>query len=140
MQFCKDFNPFFLRLTFVSGMKRKKRKHFHRDFRISFSLTAKPQSIENWYMKKKCSFLTFSAFFQLPNILSNLNSNCFDISDMRNLQEQGKKAFCYQKLFWTFTVWTNCSSDLNFFENAWPSASNFKSFSRLLEQFFLTVV
>ena len=27
---------------------------------------------------------------------------------MRNLQEQVKKAFCYQKLFWPFTVWINC--------------------------------
>ena len=45
---------------------------------------------------------------------------------MRNLQEQVKKAFCYQKLIWPFTVRTNCSSDL-------------KSFSRSLEHFFLTV-
>ena len=58
---------------------------------------------------------------------------------MRNLQEQVKKAFCYQKLFWPFTVWINCSSDLKIFENSRPSASNFKSFSRSLEQFFLTV-
>ena len=43
---------------------------------------------------------------------------------MRNLQEQVRKAFCYQKLFWPFT--------------AWITASNFKSFSRSLEQFFLT--
>ena len=32
----------------------------------------------------------------------------------------------------------NCSSDLKNFENSRPSASNFKSFSRSLEQFFLT--
>ena len=49
--------------------------------------------------------------------------------DMRSLQEQVKKAFCYQKLFWPFTVWINCSSDLK----------HFKSLSRSLEQFFLTV-
>ena len=55
---------------------------------------------------------------------------------MRNLKEQVKKAFCYQKLFWTFTVWINCSNDL---KNSRPSVSNFKSFSRKLEQFFLTV-
>ena len=55
---------------------------------------------------------------------------------MRNLQEQVKKAFCYQKLFWPFTVWINCSSDLKNFANSWPSASNFKSFSRSLEHFF----
>ena len=29
---------------------------------------------------------------------------CFLIQDMRNLLEQVKKAFCYQKLFWPFTV------------------------------------
>ena len=58
---------------------------------------------------------------------------------MRNLQEQVKKAFWYQKLFWPFTVWINCSSDLKNFANSRPSASNFKSFSRSLEQFFLTV-
>ena len=57
---------------------------------------------------------------------------------MRNLQEQVKKAFCYQKLFWPFTVWINCSSDLKNFANSQPSASNFKSFSQSLEQFCLT--
>ena len=58
---------------------------------------------------------------------------------MRNLQEQVKKAFRYRKLFWPFTVWINCSNDLKNFANSRPSASNFKSFSRSLEQFFLTV-
>jgi hypothetical protein len=58
--------------------------------------------------------------------LSNLNSNFSNLSDLKNLQEQVKKAFCYQTLFWNF-------------ENSRPSALNFKSFSRLLEQLFLTV-
>ena len=58
---------------------------------------------------------------------------------MRNLQEQVKKAFCYQKLFLPFTVWINCSSDLKICVNSWPSASNFKFFSQLQEHFFLTV-
>jgi hypothetical protein len=49
------------------------------------------------------------------------------------------EAFCYQKLFWPFTVWTNYSSDLKFIANSWPSASNFKKNSRTLEQFLLTV-
>ena len=51
----------------------------------------------------------------------NFNSNCYNLLDMRNLQEQVKKAFCYQKLFWPFTVWINCSSDLKNFANSWPS-------------------
>ena len=68
-----------------------------------------------------------------------MNSNCSNLLDLRNLQEQVKKAFCYQKLFWPFTVWMNCSSDLKNFANSWPSALNFKSFSRSLQQLFLTV-
>jgi hypothetical protein len=31
-----------------------------------------------------------------------LNSNSFNLSYLRNLQEQVKKEFCYQKLFWLF--------------------------------------
>ena len=42
-------------------------------------------------------------------------------------------------MFWPFTVWISCSSDLKHFENSWPSALNFKSFSQPLEQFFLAV-
>ena len=68
-----------------------------------------------------------------------MNSNCSNLLDMRNLQEQVKKAFCYRKLFWPFTVWINCSSDLKNLANSRPSASNFKSFPRSQEQFFLTV-
>jgi hypothetical protein len=67
-------------------------------------------------------------------MISYLNS-----LDMRNLQEQVKKAFCYQKLIWPFTVWINCSSDIKNFANSRSSISNFKSFSQSLEQFSLTV-
>ena len=42
-------------------------------------------------------------------------------------------------MFWPFTTQINCSSDLKIFANSRPSASNFKSFSRSLEQFFLSV-
>ena len=72
-------------------------------------------------------------------IFFNLNSNCSNLLDLRNLQEKVKKAFCYQKLSWPFTVWITCSSDLKKFANSQPSASNFQSFSRSLEHFFLTV-
>ena len=70
--------------------------------------------------------------FLSPNNFSNLNSNCSNLSCMRNLQERIKKTFCYQKLFWPFTVWINCSSDLKIFLNSQPSASNFKSVSWVL--------
>ena len=78
-------------------------------------------------------FLTFSACFWIPVSFS------IWILILRNLQEQVKKAFCYQKLFWPFTVWINCSSDFKSFENSRPSSSNFRSFSQCLEQFFLKV-
>ena len=82
--------------------------------------------------RKKFSIHTFPICFSMPIIFSNLNYNCSNLSNMRNLQEQVKKAFCYQKLFWPFTIWINCSSDLKIF-------ANFKSFSRSPEHFFLTV-
>ena len=64
-----------------------------------------------------------------------MNYNCSNLSDLRNLQEPVKKAFCCQKLFWI-----NCSSDFKMFAKSQPSASNFKKNSRSLEQFFLTAV
>ena len=84
-------------------------------------------------------WLYFKDVSKIQIIFSNLNSNCSNLWDMRNLQEQVKKVLCYQKLFWPFTVWMNCFSDLKNFANSRPSASNIKSFSRPLEQFFLTV-
>ena len=84
-----------------------------------------------WYMCLPYdTFSNFSCMFLNPN----LNSNCSNLLDLRNLQEQVKKALCCQKLFWPFL--TNSSSDLKNFANSWLSASNFKS---SLEQFFLTV-
>ena len=64
---------------------------------------------------KEHFFLTFPACFSIPIIFSNLNSNCSNLLHMRNLQEQVKRAFCYQNLFWPFTVWLNCSYDLKNF-------------------------
>ena len=70
---------------------------------------------------------------------SNLKYNYSNLWDMRNLQEQVKKLFCYQKLIRPLTAWINFSSDHKKFANSWPSASKFKSFSRSVEHFFLTV-
>ena len=85
--------------------------------------------------KPQYIFSNFSCMF----LYSNNNYNCSNLSYLRNLQQQVKTAFCYRKLFWPFTVRTNCSNDLKMFTNSRPSASNFKKNSRLLEQFFLTV-
>ena len=82
-------------------------------------------------------FLHVSTYIQL--FLSNLNSNCSNLSYLRNIQEQVKK----------HSVTKNWS-DLSRFEqivlvisksfaNSRPSALNFKRFYRSLEQFFLTV-
>ena len=59
--------------------------------------------------------------------------------DMRNLKEQVKKAFCYQKLFWTFTVWTNCSSDWENLLKVETEGQEFAKFLRSLEQFIQAV-
>jgi hypothetical protein len=53
----------------------------------------------------KSHFLTFPADFWIPIIFSNFNYNCSNILDLRNLQEQVKKAF-------SFKNW----SDLSLFE------------------------
>ena len=76
-------------------------------------------------MCKILFFSNFSCMFLNPNSFSNLNSNCSNLVDMRNLQGQVKKAFCYQKLFWPFIVWISCSNDLKQFANSWPSAFDF---------------
>ena len=57
-----------------------------------------------------------------------------DLLDLRNLQEQVKKAFCYQKLFRPFTVRINCSR-VKQFANSWPLASNFQAISPTLKIF-----
>ena len=76
----------------------------------------------------------FTACFYIPFIFSNLISNCSKLLDMRNLQEQVKKAFCYKKLLWPFTVWINWSSDFKNFEITRTIYSN----SERSEQFLVT--
>ena len=46
-------------------------------------------------------FLTFPACFWMPIIFSNVNSNCSNLLDLRNLQEQVKNGmtYCEKKLF-----------------------------------------
>jgi hypothetical protein len=73
-----------------------------------------------------------------PNF-SDIFDSCLQWVCVVHVQEQIKKTFCYQKLFWASTVWINCSSDFKKFENSRPSASNFKKKSGLLEWFFLIV-
>ena len=44
-------------------------------------------AIRFWPKKKQNLCLTFPACFSLPIIFSNLNSNCSNVLDLRNLQE-----------------------------------------------------
>ena len=86
----------------------------------------------------------FFTFFNFSYMFLNPNTYFFSIWILLVLihyiwdtfKNKLKKAFCYQKLFWAFTVWTNCSGDLKIFINSRPSASNFKSFSLSWEHFF----
>ena len=56
--------------------------------------------------------------------------------DLRNLQEQVKKVFCFKNCTdLSLLEYMNCSSDPKHFANSRPSASNFKQIS--LHQFFL---
>ena len=57
-----------------------------------FTLHEKKKS----HLSEKMSFLTFPACFYIPIIFYNMNSNCSNLLDERNLQEQVKKAFLYQ--------------------------------------------
>ena len=80
-------------------------------------------------------FLTFPACLGSQRFFLVWVYNHSNLLNMQNLQEQVKKAFCYQKLFWLFIIWVNYAD----FADSQPSASNFKSFSWSLEYFFLTV-
>ena len=100
---CQLEIPRLWKLTWIEDYKNRQRLViFSNFFKIRLFLT----------------FFHFSCMFLNPNIFSNWNSDCSNFLVMRNLQEQVKKAFCYQKLFWTFTVWINCSSDLKIFANS----------------------
>ena len=49
--------------------------------------------------------------------------------DLRNLQKQVKKTFCWQILFWPFIVWINCSKLSQKFRK-------FSAFSLEFQEFF----
>ena len=50
-------------------------------------------------------FSNFSCMFLKPKLFfSNFDPNSSNLLDIRNLQEQGKKAICYRKLFRPFIV------------------------------------
>ena len=66
-----------------------------------------------------------------------MNSNWSNLLDQTNLQKQVRKAFFCQKLFWPFTVRTNCTSDQIL--RCQSSPSNFNFFFSNTRTIFLTV-
>ena len=95
-------------------------------FKITYTRTNFSDSRSEQLWLQNIFFYLFLHVSKSQFFFSNLNYNCSNLLDMRNIQERIKKACCYQKLFWPFTVWTNCSSDCKIFANSWSSASNFK--------------
>ena len=82
------------------------------------------QCLKSIFSNFSCMFLFFFQYeLYCPNLL-----------DKRNLQEQVKKTLCYQKLLWPFTVLFIVIS-----KNLQILGLQPRSFSRSLEQFFLTV-
>ena len=65
-------------------------------------------------------------------------SNCSNSLDMRKRQEQvkNKKAFCYQNIFWTVTVWINCHSDLKMFCKLSAFSLEFQKFLSITRTIF----
>ena len=72
-------------------------------------------------------------------MFSNLNSDCSNLLDLRNFQEQVKKKHSDTKNCSELSLFEQIVLVISKFANSQPSASNFKSFSQSLEQFFLTV-
>jgi hypothetical protein len=64
--------------------------------------------------RSKVVFLTFPVGdkFSIPIIFSNLNSNCSNLSHLRNLLQEVNNSVLFQKSFWPFTVWINFYCDL----------------------------
>ena len=77
----------------------------------------------------------FYLFLCVSNSHLFLISNCSDVLDLRS--RNNLKNILFQKLFWPFTVWIDCSTDLKIFANSRPSVSNINFFSRRrLKQFW----
>ena len=58
--------------------------------------------------------------------------------DMRNLQEQVKNAFCYQKLLRPFTLWINCSNFTFYKFSAF--SLEFQNFFSITKWYFVTKI
>ena len=108
--------------------------------------------VKDWtnssYLKKVKKNSNFSSR-KIPIIFSNLNSNCSNSLYLRNLQEEVKKAFCYQNLqilslqprslehFFLTVGQNNFGNKIPFIKNCWQfTDANFCKFDKsiLLEK------
>ena len=93
-------------LFFMTLRLKKKSKN-----QVILSVFEKPISRCNIQILEVESFPTSPIIFSQNQFNRNtkfflfLCSFCSNLSYMKKLQEQIKKAFCYQKLFWPFKVW-----------------------------------
>ena len=69
-------------------------------FAVTFLSSSKCFICLKWWWPsvwKMCMYSNFSCRFLNPNCFFQLNSNCFNVSDMRDLQEQVERAFCFKR-------------------------------------------
>ena len=95
-----------------------------RDYTVSQCLGSTSVSLIVAHCQKKIFleftsilFLTFPVGFCLPIIFSNLNYNCSDLSDLRNLQEQIKKAFWFKNCSGLNLEWIVLVTEKNFWNS-----------------------
>ena len=82
----------------AAEFKKKERK---KSLRKTWPFPETPEATHSWWAdSNKLSNYVYNSFLTFPACSNpNLNSIFSNFFDMRNLQEQVKKAFCYQKLF-----------------------------------------
>ena len=79
-------------------------------------LYASPYHLDSVRCIWKISFLTnFSWMFVNPNIFSNLNYNCSNLWDLRNLQEEVKKSILLKLNIYNFTLSVRTPSHYHIF-------------------------
>ena len=101
------------KVTKVYIFKKSSCEMFRIFFHLLFTLTM-------WFMKLQINFENMKAGFLLKCQNTNMNSNCSNLLDLRNLQEQVRKAFCFKNcidlsLFKSIVLF----SDLKSFVNSW---------------------
>ena len=120
---------------------------FELEFRKVFTLAqiSKKKRCQITFLKSRCSGVIWHLCFEIlvkakKGTFKSKKIHCLFLNPNTFIQfefifvliyqilEISKNKLKKQKLFWPFTAWINCSSDLKNFANSQISASNFKSF------------